>query len=130
MEEKKSENNPKEYWKLLEKFSQKNHNDSGNISSQKFYNHFKFLLFSEHSGNTPPESLENGPLDFSFETEELMNSIKSIKPGKAVGMDNIYNEMLVSLCENHPNIVIKLFNLILQSSDIPEQWGIGVIVKI
>ena len=62
---------------------------------------FKSLLFSEHSGNTPPETVENGPLDFPFDTEELMNLIKSIKPGKAVGMDNIYNEMLIGLCENH-----------------------------
>ena len=38
--------------------------------------------------------------------------------------------MIISLVDTHPNIVVKLFNEILQSGDVIPEWVIGMIVPI
>ena len=53
-----------------------------------------------------------------------------MKNGKSSGIDNISNEMLKVLVDIHPQIVLKLFNAILQSGNIIPEWATGMIVPI
>ena len=60
-----------------------------------------------------------------------MESAKDSLPGgKGVGADNICNEMITCLIEVCPNIVLKLFNLILKSGEVLPEWLISYIVPI
>ena len=53
-----------------------------------------------------------------------------LKEGKAPGYDNILNEMIKCLTEKYPILIIKLFNMILQSNCIIPDWLISLIVPI
>ena len=69
----------------------------------------------------PPENNEEGPLDFKIEKDELKSASNILKSGKAVGMDNLDNDMIFSLVETHPEIIVKLFNDILRSGTLQQK---------
>ena len=50
--------------------------------------------------------------------------------GKAKGHDDTCNEMILALVKTHPKILLKLFNEILQSSEVIPDWALGMIVPI
>ena len=130
MTTKKEEKNQKEFWKLLEKFKSKNIVDSTNVSPLSFVEHFKSILTSNTATNTHPENNEVGPLDYEIDMEELKSASSILKPGKAVGADNLSNEMISSLVETHPKLILKLFNSILTTSEVVPEWLMGLIVPI
>ena len=127
---KKNENNQKEFWKLLDKISPKNISDSLNVPPHSFLDHFKSILVTNTPGDIPPESNEQGTLDYEIKIEELKSASSILKPGKAMGVDNLQNEMISSLVETHPEVILKLFNSILTSSEVIPEWVIGLIVPI
>ena len=53
-----------------------------------------------------------------------------LKPGKALGIDNISNEMISCLLEIYPEVILKLFNSILNHNDIIPDWLISIIAPI
>ena len=71
-----------------------------------------------------------GPLDYMISLEELKTASSVLKPGKALGIDNISNEMIRSLVNCYPEIILLLFNSILESNEIIPEWVIGLIVPI
>ena len=71
-----------------------------------------------------------GKLDYSISLDELKKASSILKPGKALGIDNIGNEMIICLVESYPSIILKLFNLILQTCGVISDWVIGAIVPI
>ena len=78
----------------------------------------------------PPKCKEPGPLDNKITLEELREGSNILKGGKAVAIDNLNNEMLSCLLEVCPKVILKLFNLILESEDILPDWVISFIVPI
>ena len=75
-------------------------------------------------------SKENGPLDYSVTPDELKKASVCLKPGKSVAADNLGNEMILCLLEVSPGLLLKLFNLILDSGCILPDWVISYIVPI
>ena len=130
MTNKRNENSPKAFWKMLKKISPKQRHDSAHISPHAFSEYFKKLLNTSKPVDIPPDDEENGPLDYSINMEEIKKASNILKPGKALGIDNISNEMIMCLVENYPNIILKLFNSILESNEIIPEWIIGAIVPI
>ena len=55
---------------------------------------------------------------------------KKIKKVKAVGLDNICNEMLIALVNKYPKVLLKLFNAVLGSGRVLDVWTTGLIVPI
>jgi hypothetical protein len=127
---KKHEGNQKDFWKILKKISSKKKSDPIHPSSFQFVEHFKETFNSKRSQEIPPESKEKGPLDYTISVNELEGASRKLKPRKACGIDNICNEMIISLVDTHPNIVLKLFNEILQSGEVVPEWVMGLIVPI
>ena len=78
----------------------------------------------------PPKCKESGPLDYKITLEELDKGAEILKTGKAVGADNLSNEMISCLIEVCPEVILKLFNLILDSGDVLPDWVISFIVPI
>ena len=78
----------------------------------------------------PQKCEERGPLDHEITSDELLKGSEVLKAGKAVGFDNICNEMLACLVEVYPTMLLRLFNLILDSGDVLPEWVISFIVPI
>ena len=91
--------------------------------------HFQSILTTSTPTDIPVDS-NNGPLDYTITQEELKQASLILKPGKATGIDNISNEMILCLLTNYPAFIIKLLNSIMQSNEIIPEWVLGVIVPI
>ena len=129
----KSEN-PKLYWKKL--------NDSSKIKSvcpitvEEFHDHFENLS----DGGVPIDELQelesDGQiidsivLNVCFTEQEINEAIRKIKPGKAAGIDTVLNEYIKSTSTIFMPLYVLLFNKILDSGVIPEDWVLGLIVPI
>ena len=121
----------KEFWKLLKKLSDKQPKTSSFVSHSYLTNHFKTLLNSKVKVEMPPKSTEPCQLDEEITLEEMNESAKvSLPAGKGVGADNLNNEMVACLVEIYPQLVLKLFNAILNSGEIMPEWVISYIVPI
>ena len=126
----KNEKNQKDFWKLLNRFSPTNTKFSNNISPDTLSNHFKTLLNSQSHSELPPDCKESGQLDYTITLDELMKASLILRPGKALGIDNISNEMISCLLEIYPKVILKLFNSILNHNDIIPDWLISIISPI
>ena len=124
-------NDPRKFWNLLKKISKKRATDVTGIDPHYFSEHFRRLLNLDSSDNNiPPKNNDMGPLDFEISLQEIETASALLKSGKAVGLDNINNEMISSLIDIHPGVILKLFNSILSSSEVVSDWITGAIVPI
>ena len=130
LQEEKENYNKKEYWKIFRKISPKNKKGTIKPNLMEFHKYFQQLSNTERIQDFPDLCKENGPLDFTISLKELEEAGKKLKLGKSVGIDCVYNEMILALLETHPKLILKLFNSILQSGDIIPEWLIGMIVAI
>ena len=108
------------FWKLLDKIQ--NSSDDiikNNISGHKWEKHFKSVLQCKTNIlKYPPDSEEAGPLDYDISREEMLKASFILKCNKATGYDSLSNEMIKSLLETNPGILLKLFNCILNKKPI------------
>ena len=65
----------------------------------------------------------------SFSLAELEVSLKNLKSG-AAGVDQVSNQMLKNISPHCKYLVLRLFNLILQTSNIPKGWKISKVSMI
>ena len=65
-----------------------------------------------------------------FTTEEVTKLIAKLKNNKSPGTDQILNEFLKKSPRQITTMLTKLFNVILASGIVPEQWSTGVIKPI
>ena len=129
---------PKEYWKFLN--SLKNKKTSETPSLSVFYDYFK----DTYSGDTdnefdgtgssnsyePESDINNECLNRPFTCDEIERCIKKLKNSKAPGGDEILNEYLKITKDCMLPIYASLFNLILDTGHIPDQWLEGKIQPI
>ena len=57
-------------------------------------------------------------------------AVSNLKNGKSSGSDEILNEYIKNTRDTLMPIYIKLFNIILDSGIIPENWNTGIMVTI
>lgn len=137
-----SENNPRAYWKVVEELrnstSSKAQKSTSDVPLEEWQQHYENLL------NQPPpsnpefaaeiESLENEPffsaLDVRITVDEVLKAAKGLKSGKAVGFDNISNEMIKASMPIMGNVYAKVFNSILLTGFYPKIWSKGYIVNL
>ena len=92
--------------------------------------HFQKLLYQEINDQFPANDTAIGNMDYAITIDELDKASTILKEGKAPGYDNILNEMIKCLTEKYPKLIIKLYNMILQSNCIIPDWLISLIVPI
>ena len=131
----KSTHEPKEYWKFLNSLKQNKQTETPNAND--FFEHFKNIFAPEdidqgfedlthHFNNTSEESL-NRP----FTPPEVEKCIKKLKKNsKSPGYDNILNEYIKLTKNQMLPVYVTLFNIILKTGSVPEQWLIGKIKPI
>ena len=66
----------------------------------------------------------------AIEIEEVGAAIKTLRNGKAVGIDGVTNEILKFGGKDLEEAIWKLFNNIWQEEEIPESWSRGLIFPI
>ena len=122
----------KMFWKLLDKLSGSTKDlFQDSISSERWQGHFKGVLRDDSREiNYPLNTTKVGPLDYEITIEELKKASYVLKPNKASGYDSISNEMIGSLLELQPGILLKLFNSVFDNNAKIEQWGLAIITPI
>ena len=125
--------NPKQYWKLL----QGNKKEHINIPLDSFQEHFANLNIeaADTDNNALNSDIDLGDLDTStlnrpFCGEEITNFVKNLKNNKAAGIDGILNEFIKCSIDIMIPLYIKLFNKVLDTGEIPEDWLNGMIIPI
>jgi hypothetical protein len=128
--------NPREYWNLLKNAKGTQKNDP-QIPLSEFETFFRNLNQGSStptensdfdSGEIDPSIIEEFNLDFT--NEEILKNIHNLKNNKSEGGDYIKNEFLKNLPLSLVELIVKLFNLILRTGHVPEEWAIGLIVPI
>ena len=126
---------PRIYWNFLN--SLKNRKKSDGPPLKEFYAHFKEIysdnpIDDNHDSNFSNMSFTecNDYLNRPFTCEEIDQCIKRLKNNKTPGGDEILNEYLKLTRHFMPSVYESLFNLILKTGHVPEQWLIGKIIPI
>ena len=118
------------YWQILQQTKKKSDIP---ILVTEFKEHFKRLAETDHTN----EQLEinvnihaNAPLNKEVTEAEVLKCISKLKNNKASGVDNIINEYIKSTKEIICPLYVKLFNKVMDTGDIPDDWLTGIIVPI
>jgi hypothetical protein len=135
-----ADQNPQQYWKLLDEL--KNNTKDGptriGVAPQDLIEHYTTLL---HKPSTPdPELSETitnlsaepffSDIDYLITCDEVTSKIRSLKSGKAPGLDRISSEMLKASVITMVPLYTKLFNSIYSQGKYPHSWNSGYIVNI
>uniref|UniRef100_A0A3Q0SFA9 Reverse transcriptase domain-containing protein n=1 Tax=Amphilophus citrinellus TaxID=61819 RepID=A0A3Q0SFA9_AMPCI len=62
--------------------------------------------------------------------DEIKVIIKKLKNNKACGTDNVINEFLKNCPEMMISLIVHLFNLMLETGLVPEDWCTGIVKPI
>ena len=131
---------PKTFWKM---FKPRKDNGLCAICIDDLFDHFSKLNSSPITSMNEivPDSeqvehpfisreIEDDILNSPITDEEIIISIKTLKNGKACGIDNITNEMIKCFSVKNVFVVINLFNMAFQTGAVPQDWLIGIIKPI
>ena len=129
-----SKHDTKAFWRTIKKYSGSTKRNPP-IPIDTFYEYFKSLNDADDADDDNDVDLhqicENPLYDVMLNSEiaetEILDAIKNLKNSKSPGLDKILNEYL----KNSPPALIKvlyrIFNLILDTGIIPDDWTIGII---
>ena len=125
----------KEFWALVNK-ELNNKPPKLNIPLNVLYDHFKkssgikvepyqpksYNVSEDYLPDWNPNGINN-----VISLEEVKYALKSAKSNKACGTDGIINEFLKSSPEGLLKLYVSVFNLVLFSGIVPEDWTTGII---
>ena len=127
---------PKDYWNIINRSSDAK-GITGKIAMSTFLDHFKKLNQNSNAETTEDIQTEFDPLlinqsensiiNMAFTFEEISKTIRNLKNNKACGIDNIINEYLKNSPVEMLELVVQMFNTVLETSIVPTTWCIGMI---
>ena len=124
---------PRQYWRLV----QGNKKENINISLELLKAHFAELAVEADEtdiNNLDPEAfirlLDTTILNKPFTEDEIRKFVKKLKNNKAAGIDEILNEFIKCSIDIMIPLYIKLFNKVLDTGEIPDDWLTGMIIPI
>ena len=132
-------NDPSAFWKLLNKNEDKTDENMPkadefremflNLGNDISYSNEEPVLLDDniHNNFDNTNSHVSEILNSEITAKEIQNAIKTLKNNKAHGTDLILNEFLKNSENKLLDILVKLFNLILDNGIFPSAWTIGVI---
>ena len=127
---------PKSYWSLINKSTEKQKSVVNKVALETFYDHFKNL---SNENNEPDAFIfdienvdinDNNELNRPFSEADILQAIKSLKNNKSCGTDLILNEFLKCASGKMLNVFCKLFNIVFESGIVPNSWTEGIICPI
>ena len=101
---------------------------------ERWKEHFQDVLNREVPDD-PPQASEGEMEELDIHTEaptiqEIQKALKTLRNGKAPGIDQITAEMLKADIEQTSNELKHIFKLIWEKETVPTQWKKGLICKI
>ena len=125
---------PKAFWKIVNGTKQEKKNITETISCEILHDHFKNLAneFAEQTESSDDftDQIDESELNSLFTESEIKKAIHNLKVNKACGCDQIINEFLKAASSKLSGLITDIFNLILITGKVPEDWSIGVILPI
>ena len=135
---------PSEYWNIIQELSKlhsEKSNNSEHIKPEVWIDHFKGLMTGDMPdspvANEVKSFLENkenwhifNELSYKITSSEISKAIKKLKNNKACGDDMILNEMLKTGEPILNPTLVKLFNLVLISGNIPDCWCVSYLIPL
>ena len=123
--------NPREYWNLINNHDKPAAKES-KVSLRDLTTHFQSLAAlpatAQQCQDVPVGLVDQGneQLNATFTLTEIQTCIRKLK-NKASGAGNILNEFLKNCPDKVLLIIVKLFNMVLESSVVPSEWCTGII---
>ena len=136
---------PKRFWADVTRIIRPRDDSLSCIEPWKWYKHFQSLLrppaecdansqFSKYVSGALPTlegvSVPNTDLNKNFNADEIKDTIKDLKIGKATFLDELSNELFKFTFDTLCRPLLHLFNTILSMGDFPSPWSEGLIVPI
>ena len=126
--------NPKQYWDIINKSSNKQNANACPVPLEDFFNHFMNL---NQTNNNDQDSFDPRQINHSINMfinedislAEVLTARNKLKNKKACGIDNIINEFIKN-CPDNVLVLFKLFNLVLNTGLIPSEWNVGFIIPL
>ena len=129
-----SRNNPKTFYK---KFSKLKKGPKCDLTIEDFINHFKDLAGSTRDNTQETDDSTNQDnqvlyeeLDSPITVHEILYVLSKAKRNKSPGIDGLLYEFFVECKYIMIPILCNLFNVILDSGIIPENWCNGTIIPV
>ena len=126
-------NNPKDFWKLINGNYDKT-DTCNEISIDDFAEHFQnlntFGVTDETFDINCIPFTDDSPLNKPITKDEVNVCIAKLKNNKACGYDKILNEYIKCSANLMSDIYVSLFNLILNTGVVPDDWVTGIIKPI
>ena len=98
---------------------------------RRWMEYFEELMNEENERERRLEEVERVNLEVGWiSKDEVRTAMKRMKSGKAVGPDGIPVEAWKCLGEMAVGLLTRLFNKILESERMPEEWRLSVLVPI
>jgi len=128
---------PKEYWNILNCAS-KGQKESLNPPAEDLLKHFRDMNKTSNPTSESP-ILSKGPIDLHpsndilnrpIDTEEIKKAIHNLTNNKSSGLDGVLNEYIKATETSLMPLYLKLFNSVLDTGIIPENWSVGKIIPI
>jgi hypothetical protein len=144
-----SKTNPKKFWKYV---SGKSHNN-GKIGTIKIKNEKRetvivdtdeckcnaFVDYFTNVFNKEPDFDEHNVIfkpcdtkmeEFIIDNKAVLEKLKNLKIDKSPGVDDIHPRVLKELSLEIVEILTKLFNLSLKTSNLPEDWKLSIVTAL
>ena len=122
---------PKTYWTFLNSLKTKKMANAPSVDT--FYDFFKDVYCADDD-----KAEDEMPFNFNFEhsdetlnrpftNDEILKCIAKLKNSKSPGHDDILNEYIKLTRDAMTPVYVSLFNIILKTGFIPDEWAIGKI---
>ena len=127
------DSNPKAFWEIINK--DRKNTKVGDIPLNTMFEHFSELSKSNSNSNASPNTIANesqtetinDSINTPFNLQEIKKHIWLLKNNKSSGVDHILNEFLKNCPEELIIVIVKFFNIVLESGIVPNDWTIGII---
>ena len=118
---------PGKYWNIIN--PRKKNTKIGDISLETVWTHFSELNKddSEKREILNENQATNEIINNLFTTDEIRKHIMSLKKNKSPGIDSILNEFIKNCPESLINVIVLLFNMVLETGIVPSDWTVGII---
>lgn len=112
-----------EFWSGLRFFRGNKRSMNGAISLEEWVNYYKNIFPAKIPSNITLENGSDNLLDGHFSMAELENALLNAKLKKVPGHDGIPAEFYKFLPDSWKEILLSLFNQVLDTEETPESWS-------
>ncbi|KAM7304739.1 hypothetical protein ISCGN_014639 [Ixodes scapularis] len=85
---------------------------------------------AEAAGRPGVPNTASGPLDAQFTVQELQSALRRCRKKSAAGPDGVPYQALTNLTEEAQDALVKWFNAIWNSGDVPNEWKEAMVVPL